>query len=79
MRCTIVDLETSNPDWYGPETLKARDFLKRPVVEAARDIFGEKYIRFYGGGIPKVFLDAGGRATTGKLEQLLNWSSTVTA
>ncbi len=79
VRCTIVDKYTSNPDWYGPGALKARDFLKRPVVVAAKDIFGEKNIRFFGGGVPNVFLDEGGRATTDKLEQLLNWSSSVTA
>jgi len=45
---------------------------------AARDIVGEDNIRFYGGGIPDVFLDAGGQAIAGKLEQLLNWCSTPT-
>jgi hypothetical protein len=39
------------------------------------DIFGEDSVRFYGGGIPNVFLD-GGRATDTKLEYLLNWSAT---
>ena len=29
------------------------------VVEAARDIFGPENVRFYGGGIPNVFLDGG--------------------
>jgi hypothetical protein len=47
----------------------------RDTVDAARDIFGEKNVRFYGGGVPNVFLD-GGQATAAKLEQLLNWSST---
>ena len=48
------------------------------MIEAARDLFGEKNIRFFGGGIPEVFLD-GGRATADKLEQLANWDSTPTA
>ena len=52
--------------------------LKLSMVKAAKDIFGEDNIRFYGGGIPEVFLDAGGRGTADKVEQLLDWSSTPT-
>ncbi len=74
MRCTIVDKNSSNPDWYGPDALKELDYLKLEVVEAARDIFGKDNIRYYGGGIPNVFLGGGGRATADKLEQLVNWS-----
>lgn len=77
VRCTIVDKNSSNPDWYGPAALKSRDYLKLQVVEAARDIFGKDHIRYYGGGIPNVFLDEGGRATADKLEQLLDWFSTA--
>jgi hypothetical protein len=78
VHCTIVDKAASYPGWYGPAELKKLDFLKLSVVKAARDIFGKENIRFYGGGIPDVFLDAGGRATADKLEQLLDWSSTPT-
>jgi hypothetical protein len=42
-------------------------------VKAARDIFGEDNVRFYGGGVPNVFLE-GGQATDAALELLLNWS-----
>jgi hypothetical protein len=77
VRCTVVDKNQSNPDWYGPAALKSLDYLTLPVIEAARDIFGEKNIRFYGGGIPNVFLDGGGQATADKLEQLLDWYSTA--
>jgi hypothetical protein len=75
VRCTIVNRDMSNPNWYGPAALKGMDFSKHPVVEAASDIFGPNNIRFYGGGIPNVFLDGAGRVTTDKLEQLLTWSS----
>jgi len=79
VRCTIVDKTLSNPGWYGPTELKGLELLKRPVVEAARDIFGEQNIRFYGGGIPDAFLDGGGQATADKLQQLLDWDSTSKA
>jgi hypothetical protein len=39
------------------------------------DIFGKENVRFYGGGVPDVFLDKG-KATDAKLEQLLTWRST---
>ena len=74
VRCTIVDKNSSNPGWYGPDALKKLDYLNLDVVKAARDIFAKDNIRYYGGGIPNVFLDGGGRATADKLEQLLNWS-----
>ena len=77
VRCTVVNLDRSNPSWYGPAALKARNFLDCQIVKAARDIFGEDNIRFYGGGIPNVFLDGDGKATNLKLEQLLDWDAPV--
>ena len=65
VRCTIVGKTPSHPAWYGPAALKNLDLAEAPVVKAAEDIFGERNIRYYGGGIPEVFLDAGGRATAG--------------
>ncbi len=75
VRCTVVDKCDENPGWYGPQELKTRSFLKNHTLEAVRDIFGEDNVRFYGGGIPNVFLD-GGMAINTALERLLNWSST---
>jgi len=71
--CTVVDKDDKNPDWYGPTELKTRSLGESSPVKAAHDIFGEDNVRFYGGGVPNVFLD-GGRATDAKLEQLLTWS-----
>jgi hypothetical protein len=79
VRCTIIGKNDSGPRWYGPDALKDREFLNSNVIKAARDIFGEENIRFYGGGVPKVFLDVDGRATDEKLEELLNWESTKRA
>jgi hypothetical protein len=75
VRCTVVGLDRKNPGWYGPPQLKTLDLSKLPAVNAAVDIFGKENVRFYGGGVPDVFLDKG-KATDAKLEQLLTWSST---
>jgi hypothetical protein len=75
VRCTVVDWDRGNPDWYGPAALKTRIFLEASPVNSAWDIFGTENVRFYGGGVPSVFLDKG-KATDAKLEQLLTWSST---
>ena len=75
VRCTVVSWDRKNPGWYGPPQLKTLDLSKLPAVNAAVDIFGKENVRFYGGGVPDVFLDKG-KATDAKLEQLLTWSST---
>ena len=75
VRCTVVNWSTDNPDWYGPKELKTRSFQEDHPVKAAYDIFGEDNVRFYGGGIPNVFLD-GGVVTDVALERLLNWYQT---
>jgi hypothetical protein len=77
VRCTVVSYDLANPGWYGPASLDARlaqrTFADISPVNAARDIFGKKNVRFYGGGIPDVFLDRG-KVTNGGLEKLLAWS-----
>jgi hypothetical protein len=77
--CRVVSKDRKNPGWYGPTEFKSRIrkkmFLDSSPVIAACDIFGGDNVRFYGGGIPNVFL-ARGRATDAKLEKLLNWHST---
>jgi len=74
VRCTVVNKDPANPDWYTPHELKTRTFGCTSPVNAAREVFGEENVRFYGGGIPEVFLD-GGLATDAKLEKLLAWST----
>ena len=46
----------------------------RTTLEAARDLFGEENVRFYGGGIPNVFLDGGG-VTASAVDRLLTWTN----
>jgi len=74
VRCTVVSKESDHPGWYGSAELKTRNFPKDHAVNAAVDIFGDDNVRFYGGGVPDVFLDKG-KATADKLEHLLNWHS----
>ena len=59
VRCTVVGKDDKTPDWYGPTELKTWSFGESSPVKAARDIFGEENVRFYGGGVPNVFRDAG--------------------
>jgi hypothetical protein len=65
-----------NPGDRGPAELKGHRHLGGETVKAAEDIFRKENVRFYGGGIPNVFLD-GGIATDAALERLLNWSSVL--
>ena len=63
--------------WYGPSEWPAmmlRDMNRGPrtTLEAARDLFKAEDVRFYGGGIPNVFLD-GGKVTDSVVETLLTW------
>jgi len=72
VRCTVVNKDTDNAGWYGPRELHGRFKDDSPVV-AACEVFGEDNVRFYGGGIPQVFLDSG-VATDANLHRLLEWS-----
>ena len=45
----------------------------RTTLEAARDLFGESNVRFYGGGIPDVFLSGGSGVMDAAVEKLLTW------
>lgn len=72
VRCTVVNWDDKYPGWYKPIELNSIQNLP-DAVKAARDIFGEDNVRFYGGGIPNVFLD-GDRATSAAVERLLKWS-----
>jgi hypothetical protein len=75
VRCTVVSLDKKNSGWYSPAELTSSSPLGGDTVKAARDIFGGDNVRFYGGGVPGVFLDRG-VATETALEKLLNWSPT---
>jgi uncharacterized membrane protein YsdA (DUF1294 family) len=72
VRCTVVGKESGHPGWYGPTELRALKLPKDHAVNATVDIFGDGNVRFYGGGVPDVFLD-NGKVTTAQMDQLLTW------
>ena len=80
VRCSVVDLLENGHEarWYGaeawPSLLAKMDVGKPPrtTLEAARDLFGEKNVRLYSGGIPNVFLD-GSKVTDAAVNKLLTW------
>jgi hypothetical protein len=73
VQCKVVGLDSNNSHWCGPADSQK---LQVDTVRAAIDIFGEGNVRFFGGGIPNIFLD-GDQATEGALERLLDWFSTL--
>lgn len=80
VRCSVVvGKDPKYRRWLGPPELTARlDDIEpreapRSTLEAARDIFGEENVRFYGGGVPDVFME-GGQVTEAAVDCLLNWN-----
>jgi hypothetical protein len=76
VQCTVVDFDQKHQKWYGPDKLKRlrRKLPESSPVHAACDIFGEKNVRFFGGGVPNVFFERG-KVTQDKLDKLLTWES----
>ena len=78
VKCSVVVGTKYDARWLGPsewpKIMESLDSRKSPrsTLEAARDLFGEDNVRFYGAGIPQVFLD-GGEVTDSAVERLLNW------
>ena len=78
VKCSVVVGTKNDAVWAGPSEWPAmlkdmeKDEAPRTTLEAARDLFGENSVRFYGGGIPNVFLE-GGRVTEFAVEELLTW------
>ncbi len=73
VRCTVVGWDPANAGWHGPTELKSEKFKGSEVINAARDIFGAANVRFFGGGVPDVFLESG-TATERALNRLLQWA-----
>ena len=82
VKCSVVVGTNYGPQWFHhrewSSMLRDMDEGKdegkapRATLEAARDLFGEENVRFYGGGIPNVFLD-GDRVTDSAVNKLLTW------
>ena len=74
VKCTVVDKQDGCGDWFGPERLDGRaDLYEKTALGAARDLFGRENVRFYGGGVPDVFME-GGAVHHRAVERLLVWS-----
>ena len=78
VKCSVVEGTRHDDRWFGPSewpSVVSGSTPERPprsTLEAARDLFGKEHVRFYGHGIPQVFLD-GGRVTDAAVDRLLNW------
>ena len=73
VKCTVID-KKGNWKWLDPDELGRRpDLHESTAVGAARDLFGADNVRFYGGGVPDVFLE-GGTVQDHALERLLVWN-----
>ena len=82
VKCSVVVGREHDHRWLGPSewprqlaTMKNGE-APRITLEAARDLFGEENVRFYGGGIPQVWLDGGSNVTESAVERLFTWSET---
>lgn len=73
VRCTIVGFDAGKPGWAGPFDIDPSRFENGSAVHSALEIFGSGNVRYYGGGIPDVFLDARGNISLNRLESLLTW------
>ena len=74
VKCTVVDNVGDYNGWFGPNELDGkRDLHEKTAVGAARDLFGRDNVRYYGGGVPEVFLE-GGTVQDRAVERLLVWS-----
>ena len=79
VRCSVVIGTKDERRWLGPsEWPEKLSTMKhgcppRSTLEAARDLFELENVRFYGGGIPAVFLNGQGQVTDFAVNQLLSW------
>ena len=70
VKCSVVVGIDHGPRWHGPSKWPA--LTTNETLKAAADLFGKDNVRFYGGGVPDVFLN-GGRVTDSAVEKLLTW------
>ena len=73
VRCSVIGREAgSETRWLYPEELDGRGKLP-DAVNHARGVFTAKNVRFFGGGIPDVFLDGTAGVSQHAVERLLTW------
>ena len=79
-KCSVVVGKDGERRWLDPSELRDLSVEdigdgERETLKAAQELFGKEHVRFYGGGIPNVFL-AGERVTDSAVDRLLNWNDT---
>ena len=73
VRCSVVGRDDRYGDgWIYPAEIQANGEPPE-TVKNAQDVFGPENVRFFGGGVPAVFLDSGARVSERKVERLLVW------
>ncbi len=68
VRCSVIGRSDDARRWLGPSELPSC----QDTVKAASDVFGRDNVRYYGGGIPNVFMD-GDEVTDAAVDRLLKW------
>jgi len=78
LRCSVVVGKEWDDRWIYQHDIDAvidkmpQGTSPRTTLEAARDIFGEDNVRFYGGGIPQIFCE-GNQPSAQRLHELIHW------
>ena len=71
--CSVVGKQVGYESrWLYPEELQTRDPLPEAVIQA-QQLFGRDNVRYFGGGIPEVFLDGDAAVTAHAVDRLLTW------
>lgn len=73
VRCSVVGKEDGYESrWLYPEELDTKGDLP-DAVKHAQAVFKPENVRFYGSGIPDVFLDGGAGVSADAVERLITW------
>ena len=73
VRCSVVGFkEKFGSRWWYPDDLDRCGTLP-DVVKYACEVFGPANVRYFGGGIPNVFLDGGRMVSNDAVNKLLEW------
>ena len=73
VRCSVIGRGLGcKSRWLYPDELETRGELPK-AVKHARDVFNAENVRFFGAGIPDVFLEGGAGVTAHAVERFLSW------
>ncbi len=73
VRCSVVGQDDRyGVGWIYPAQIQAKGEPPK-AVKNAQDVFGQENVRFFGGGVPGVFMDDSRRVSARAVERLLVW------